>query len=144
MSQQQWHLAQVNIAQAVDDMESEAMQGFVQRLDEINALADAAPGFVWRLQGDEGNATAMQVFEDPRLIVNLSVWHSLDDLKHYVYKTAHVELIRDRDAWFSKLADMHMALWWVPAGHIPSAKEVIDGIISEATLILERLGKLGK
>ncbi len=119
----QYHIAQINIAQAQDEMDTELMRGFVERLDEINSLADSAPGFVWRLQSDEGDATGFQVFDDPKLIINISVWENIESLKNYVYKSHHVELIRDRDAWFNKIAQVHQALWWVPAGHIPDIAE---------------------
>ena len=118
-----FHIAQLNIARAKADMESEAMSGFVARLDEINSLADEAPGFIWRLQGEEGDANALRVFQDPQLIVNLTVWESLEALRDFVYKTAHVELIRDREAWFKKLGESHMALWWVPQGTLPTVEE---------------------
>jgi len=118
-----FNLAQINIAQSKASMESETMKGFVERLDEINALADGSKGFVWRLQTEEGDATSIQAFDDPMIIVNMSVWEDLESLKNYVYKSAHVELIRDRDAWFNKLKSMHQALWWVPAGHIPTVTE---------------------
>jgi hypothetical protein len=104
-------------------MESEVMQGFVLRLDEINTLADRAEGFVWRLKDDGGSATAIRVFDDPLLLVNMSVWQNLEVLKQYVYKSLHVELIRDRAGWFNKMNELHQALWWVPAGHIPSVQE---------------------
>ena len=120
---EEFHLAQINIAQAKDSMESETMRGFVERLDEINALADSSRGFVWRLQTEEGDATSIQAFEDPMLIVNMSVWKDVESLKNYVYRSAHVDLIRDRDAWFSKIKSVHQTLWWVPAGHIPSVTE---------------------
>ena len=99
------------------------MKGFVDRLDEINALADDSPGFVWRLQTEEGDATSIQAFDDPNLIVNMSAWENIESLKNFVYKTAHVELIRDRDAWFSKIKTVHQVLWWIPAGHLPSVEE---------------------
>jgi hypothetical protein len=118
-----FHLAQINIAQALDSMESETMKGFVDRLDEINALAEVSPGFVWRLQTEEGDATAIQAFDDPMLIVNMSVWKDIESLKNYVYKSTHVELIRDRDAWFQKIKNVNQVLWWVPAGHTPSVQE---------------------
>ncbi|BBM00122.1 DUF3291 domain-containing protein [Microbulbifer sp. GL-2] len=118
-----FNLAQINIAQSKASMESETMRGFVERLDEINALADGSKGFVWRLQTEEGDATSIQAFDDPMIIVNMSVWEDLESLKNYVYKSAHVELIRDRDAWFNKMKSMHQALWWVPVGHIPTVKE---------------------
>ncbi len=118
-----FHLAQVNVAQAKADMESELMRGFVSRLDEINALAESAEGFIWRLKEDSGSATAIRVFDDPLLLINMSVWANVESLKHYVYKSLHVELIKDREAWFNKMGESYQALWWIPAGHIPSTEE---------------------
>ncbi|MBT8141343.1 MAG: DUF3291 domain-containing protein [Gammaproteobacteria bacterium] len=118
-----FHLAQINIAHAKADMESSLMQGFVERLDEINALADQSPGFVWRLQDDEGNATSIQAFSDPKVIVNLSVWENIDALKTFVYQTAHLELLQNKQSWFDHAFEAHLALWWVPVGHIPDLTE---------------------
>jgi len=118
-----FHIAQVNVAQAKAGMDSEVMQGFVSRLGEINALADGADGFIWRLKEEGGSATAIRVFDDPLLLINMSVWANLDALKHYVYKSLHVELIKDREVWFNKMGESHQALWWIPAGHIPSIEE---------------------
>ncbi|PHS18508.1 MAG: hypothetical protein COA86_07380 [Kangiella sp.] len=118
-----YQIAQINIAQAQDSMESETMKGFVERLDEINYLADKSAGFVWRLETEEGDATAIQAFDDPLMIVNMSVWEDIESLKNYVYKSMHVELIRDRDAWFNKITKVHQVLWWIPKGHIPSVEE---------------------
>lgn len=116
-------LAQVNVARARAEMTSEIMAGFVSRLDEINHLADNAQGFVWRLVGDATDATGIRAFDDPLLLVNMSVWEDMASLKAYAYKSAHVELIRDRDAWFHKLPEAHQALWWIPAGHTPTVLE---------------------
>ena len=118
-----FHLAQVNVAQAKADMDSDLMQGFVSRLDEINALAESAEGFIWRLKEDSGSATAIRVFDDPLLLINMSVWANLEALKHYVYNSLHVELIKDRGVWFNKMGESHQALWWIPAGHIPSTEK---------------------
>lgn len=118
-----YHLAQINVAKAQAEMDHEQMVGFVSRLDEINALADQSPGFIWRLQSDDGDATAIRVFDDPLLLVNMSVWADVEALKQYVYRSAHIELIQDRDAWFHKIQGAHQALWWVPCGHIPSPEE---------------------
>ncbi len=118
-----YHLAQVNIALAKGEMDTELMNGFVSRLDEINEMADTAEGFVWRLQTDDGDSTGIRIFDKPLLLVNMSVWESIDTLKNFVYTSAHVELIRDRQAWFHKFIDAHQALWWVPAGHIPTTEE---------------------
>ena len=121
-----YHLAQINVAVAKAEMDTEIMQGFVSRLDEINALADNAPGFVWRLQSAEGDSTSIRVFSEPLLLVNMSVWESVEELKHFVYKSFHVELIRDREAWFDKIGAAHQALWWIPEGHIPTIEEAIE------------------
>ena len=118
-----YHLAQINIAKAQGSMDSEVMKGFVDRLDEINNLADKSTGFVWRLQTEDGDATSIQAFDDPSLIVNMSVWENIDTLKNFVYKSLHVDLIRDRDAWFNKIINAHQVLWWIPVGHIPSVSE---------------------
>lgn len=118
-----FHLAQINIAQAKDHMKSSTMQGFVSRLDEVYAIADHADGFVWRLQTEEGYATSIQAFEDEKFIINMSVWQDVASLKHYVYKSTYVELIQDKHAWFDKIKTVHQALWWVPAGYIPSIEE---------------------
>ena len=118
-----FQLAQINIAKGKADVASPVMKGFVDRLDEINQLADQSPGFVWRLQTEDGDATGIQAFDDPHLIVNMSVWEDLESLKIYVYKSQHVELIKDRSAWFNKMIESQVALWWIPEGHIPSIAE---------------------
>jgi Domain of unknown function (DUF3291) len=117
------HLAQVNIARMKAPLDSPVMEGFVARLDEINALADRHAGFVWRLQTPEGNATYLQPYDDDRILFNLSVWETADALKEYVYRTAHAELLRGRRAWFENFGGSYVALWWVPAGHIPGIEE---------------------
>ena len=94
-------------------MDSAVMKGFADRLDEINALADNAPGFVWRLQTEEGNATSIQAFDDPMLLVNVSVWESVETLKDYVYRSLHLELLKDQkspDRRYSHLLKLHKSL----------------------------------
>ncbi|HJQ41192.1 MAG TPA: DUF3291 domain-containing protein [Thermoanaerobaculia bacterium] len=119
-----YHIAQINIASMKAPLDSEVMAGFVNRLDEINAIADDAPGFVWRLQTDEGNATYLRPFDDDKIIVNMSVWESVEALKEYVYKSAHKELLRQRRDWFEDhFSSVYMAMWWVPEGHIPGMDE---------------------
>lgn len=117
------HLAQVNIARMKGPLDSEVMAPFVARLDELNALADRSPGFVWRLQTPEGNATYVRAYDDDRIIVNLSVWESAEALKQYVYRSAHAEVLRSRREWFEHYDGPYMALWWVPAGHQPDVQE---------------------
>jgi hypothetical protein len=117
------HLAQVNIARMKAPLESPIMAGFVDRLDEINALADRSPGFVWRLRTAEGNATYLRPYDDDRILFNLSLWKSLEHLRQYVYQSAHAEVLRARHEWFTKFDGAYLALWWVPAGHVPSVDE---------------------
>jgi hypothetical protein len=118
-----YHIAQVNIGRIRARLEDPIMAGFVERLDEINALADRSPGFVWRLQTSDGNATYLRPYEDDRILLNMSVWETVETLRHFVFQTAHVELVRKRQAWFERFAGAYSALWWVPAGHIPGIDE---------------------
>ncbi len=117
------HIAQVNIGRIKGAMEGPVMAGFVARLEEINALADQSPGFIWRLQTPVGNATDLRPYDDDRILVNMSVWESIEQLKHYVYKTTHAEVLRQRQAWFEKFASSYTALWWIPRDHIPAVDE---------------------
>lgn len=99
------------------------MRDFVERLEEINALADGSPGFVWRLQTEAGNATYLRPYDDDRIIINMSVWQSVEDLRNFVYRGNHADVLRRRHDWFEKLDSPVVALWWVPAGHRPSIDE---------------------
>ena len=118
-----WHLAQMNVATALYPMEDPRMGEFMARLDDVNRLAEASPGFVWRLQSDSGNATDIQVSEDPRFIVNMSVWESVESLFDYAYKSAHRLVMAKRRQWFERPAEAYQVLWWVPAGHRPTPEE---------------------
>ncbi len=124
-----YQLAQINIAQAKYPLESEEMSGFTNRLDEINAIADIAEGFVWRLQTEEGDATTLRVFPDPSLIVNLSVWENIDTLQNFIYKSMHIELMQSKKNWFNKIEHASLALWWVPQGHIPTVDEAKEKLV---------------
>lgn len=120
----EYHLAQVNIGRIKAPLDSAIMAGFMNRLNEINALADNAPGFVWRLQTDAGNATYFRPYpNDDSILMNMSVWESVESLRNYVYRTMHAELLRQRHEWFERFESSHMALWWVPAGHRPGVDE---------------------
>ena len=118
-----WQLAQLNIALPVEPLTSARLAGFVELLEPVNALADAAPGFVWRLQTEDGDATAVRGFGDDRLIVNLSVWESLDALATFVFGGFHAEVIRRRREWFARMRDPYTVLWWVPAGVRPTVAD---------------------
>ena len=119
----QYHLAQINVGRMAGPAGDPRVADFFAALDAMNALADASPGFVWRLQDDGGNATAIQVVPDPRFIINISVWESAEALFDYVYRTAHVAVMGKRRQYFERMAGHHMALWWVAAGHIPTIDE---------------------
>lgn len=119
-----YHLAQLNIARMVAPLDDPVMADFVAQLDAINAIADNAAGFVWRLQSDEGDATSIRAFDDNFLLVNMSVWESIDALRQYTYQSDHAKLLRRRKEWFSKIIDSPtMVMWWVPAGHTPTVTE---------------------
>ena len=118
-----WQLAQANVARMRAPLADARMEGFRSQLERINALADASPGFVWRLQTEAGDATAVRAFADPLILFNMSVWESLEELHRYVYVSGHVRLLRARRSWFEPLAGPSLALWWVPAGHLPGLDE---------------------
>jgi hypothetical protein len=118
-----YHLAQVNIARMLAPLTDPRMAGFVAELDAINALADNSPGFLWRLQTTEGNATDIRPYEDDLILVNLSLWASLADLSTFVYKSGHRQVLQQRQQWFQRFNGPYVALWWVPSGHIPTVEE---------------------
>ena len=115
----QWHLAQLNIAHLQDSLESELLTDFVDNLDRINALAEAAPGFIWRFVDADDHNNANHGF-DADYILNLSVWESVEALHDYVYRTAHKDILRRKSEWFHRMPRAHMVLWWLPAGDVPS------------------------
>ena len=124
-----FHLAQLNIARMRAPIGDPVMADFVAQLDIVNAVADASPGFVWRLAGDNGSAVGIGGFDDPTILVNMSVWHSLTDLRAYVYAGAHREVVRDRRRWFERFDGPYQVLWWVPAGHRPSVAEARERLV---------------
>lgn len=117
-----YQLAQVNIATMLAPLSDPIMADFVAQLQQINQIADASPGFVWRLQED-GNATSIRAYPDERILFNLSVWKSIEALSAYVYRSQHGAAMRDRRRWFAPSDLPTMALWWIPAGTIPSVSE---------------------
>lgn len=117
-----FELAQLNIATMIEPLESPRMADFVANLDRINALAESSPGFVWRLQTDDGDATALRPMGE-NVLVNVSVWKDAQSLSRYVYETAHVEIMRRRREWFERMRDAYVVLWWVPKGHRPTPAE---------------------
>ena len=121
-----WHLAQLNVATALFATDDPRMEGFMSRLDGVNALADSQPGFVWRLQSDSGNATDIDAGGGPMFLVNMSVWESFEALSEFVYDTLHRDVMLRRREWFEKPKGAYQVLWWVPAGHIPTIEEGLE------------------
>ena len=129
-----YHLAQINIGRLKAPMDAPETAGFADNLDRINALADGQPGFVWRLVGEGANATDIQAFDDPMMLLNMSVWTDVESLAAFVYRTGHREVMRRRAEWFHKV-EVFMCLWWVPVGHVPTPQEGIARLE-----LLRRLG----
>ena len=119
-----FQLAQINVARMRGPIDSPVMAEFVANLDRVNALAESSPGFVWRLQTEEGNATALQPLGEHE-IVNMSVWRDVASLNNYVYKTAHVEIMKRRREWFEHMKEAYVVLWWIPQGQYPAMDEAI-------------------
>ena len=129
-----YHLAQINIGTLKAAMDAPQTAGFAENLDRINALAEAQPGFVWRLTGEGDNATDLKFFDDPLMLINMSVWTDLDALAAFVYHSDHRLIMRRRAEWFHKM-ELYMGLWWVLAGHQPTPQEGIERLA-----LLRRLG----
>ena len=119
-----YQIAQLNIAHMKYPLDAPEMKGFVDNLDRINALADHTPGFVWRLQTEEGDATSLRPLGDSTL-VNMSVWQDVESLNNYVYKSVHVEIMKHRKEWFERMREAALVLWWVRPGHRPDIHEAI-------------------
>ena len=118
-----YHLAQINIARMLAPIDDPIMAEFVAQLAPVNALADSSSGFIWRLQSENGDATSIQVYDDDLIIVNLTVWESVEALREFVFKGVHHGVLRDRKRWFEKFDGPYTALWWVPVGHLPTPEE---------------------
>jgi hypothetical protein len=120
------HLAQMNIATALYDLDDLRMADFMNRLDDINALAETSPGFVWRLKSGSGNATDIQATDDPRLIVNMSVWQSVETLFDFAYRSDHRSVMVKRRSWFAKPDGPYQVLWWVEPGRLPTIDDGLE------------------
>jgi hypothetical protein len=120
-----YQLAQINIGELKAPLDSPELKDFVDNLDRINALAESSPGFVWRLKGDGNDATSLRPLGD-NVIVNLSVWRDVNALRDYVYKSAHVEIMKRRREFFARMGNAYLALWWIPVGHEPTVAEAVE------------------
>jgi len=118
-----YHIAAYNIARSKFPMNDPRMDGFNDALDQVNAEAESSKGFVWRLQDDSGNATNINIYDDPHMLVNLSLWESVEDLKAYIYNGDHLAIFQRKKEWFQTMKEAHMVLWWVKQGNLPRAEE---------------------
>ena len=121
------HLAELNIGKFKYPTTDPRMAGFINNLDRVNALAERSKGFVWRLKGDNNNATEFRVGDD--MAVNLSVWETPADLEDFVFRTVHVQFYRNREKWFNLMEKQHVVFWWVEAGHQPTLDEAYQRLL---------------
>jgi hypothetical protein len=142
-----WQLAELNIARLRQPLEHPDTAEFVTALDEINALAECSPGFVWRLTDDSGHSSSyVRAYDDPLMIINLSVWASPDALHDFVFRTAHTPFLRRRREWFERMDEAFLVCWWIPAGHLPTVDDAMarldglraDGVSDEAFTLRDR------
>ncbi|WP_285163188.1 DUF3291 domain-containing protein [Shewanella goraebulensis] len=122
-------LAQLNIAKCKFALDTPEMKDFVDNLDEVNGIAEISAGFVWRLKDESGDATQILAFDDPSLIVNMSVWDNVEALKNFMFRTHHRDFMRRKNEWFEHLSEDSYVLWWVAEGHIPDIKEAKERLL---------------
>ena len=119
-------LAQLNIAQAKYDLDAPQIKDFIDNLDIVNATAEKSSGFLWRLKDDSGSATSIQVFNDPNILVNMSVWRDVDSLKGFMFRTHHRNFMRRKGEWFYKLSQANYVMWWIEENHRPTIEEALE------------------
>jgi hypothetical protein len=118
-----YHLAQLNIARMLAEENDPIMRDFFNQIDEINALAEQTKGFIWRLKSDDNNATSFRVFDDNMLIINMSVWESIDSLYQFTYYSDHARVYRRRQEWFHRMEIPMFVMWWIEAGTNPTTED---------------------
>lgn len=122
-----FHIAEINIARMRGvNVNDPIMKEFMDNLDAVNKIAEQTKGFIWRLKDENNNATSLNPYDDEQILINVSVWSSIEALEHFMYKTFHSEFLKRRKEWFHSFGIAHTAMWWVPIGHIPSLKEAVD------------------
>lgn len=120
-------IAEINIAKMKGvDINDPLMKEFVENLENVNQIAEKSKGFVWRLKDENNNATSLNPYDDEQIIINVSVWESIEDLETFMYKTFHAEFLKRRKEWFMSYGTAHTAMWWIPAGYIPTLQEAVD------------------
>jgi hypothetical protein len=123
----EYHLAEINIARMKGvDINDPIMKEFVDNLDKVNAIAESSEGFVWRLKDESNNATDLNPYNDVQVIINISVWETIESLETYMYKTFHSDFLKRRKEWFQSFGKVSTALWWVPKGHYPTIEEAVE------------------
>ena len=124
---QKYQIAEINIARVKGvNINDPIMQEFVENLDAVNALAECSEGFVWRLKDDTNNATSLNPYNDEQVIINISVWESIESLENYVYKTFHTDFLKRRREWFQTFGKAHTAMWWIESGNYPTLEEAVE------------------
>jgi len=118
-----YQIAQLNVAKMRSPLDDPRMKEFADALDSVNATAEGSEGFVWRLQTEDGNATSVRMYDDDRLLVNISVWESVEHLKAFVADPGHLAVMRRRLEWFEAAGAPYLVLWWIPQGHLPTVEE---------------------
>lgn len=122
-----YQLAEINIARMKGvNINDPIMKEFVENLDKVNAIAESSEGFVWRLKDDNNTATALNPYHDEQVIINVSVWESIETLEHFMYKTFHSDFLKRRKEWFQTFGKAYTAMWWIPKGHFPTMQEAVD------------------
>ena len=108
------------------DINDPIMKEFVENLDAVNQIAEKSEGFVWRLKNENNNATSLNPYNDETIIINVSVWKSIETLENFMYRTFHSDFLKRRKEWFLTYGSAHTAMWWIPEGHIPTMQEAVD------------------
>jgi hypothetical protein len=122
---QDLHLAQLNVGRVRHPLDDPRMAGFVDNLDLINGIAERSKGFVWRMKDDSGSATNIRAFDDPQMILNMSVWESIEALEGFVWQTVHKRFYGRRHEWFGTLEGPYFVMWWITPGHRPDVGEAL-------------------
>lgn len=123
----QYQIAEINVARMLGvNINDGVMKEFVDNLNTINSLAERSEGFVWRLKDDTNNATNMNPFNDEQIIINVSVWQSIELLENFIYKTFHTDFLKRRKEWFQTFGKAYTAMWWIPEGQFPTIEEAIE------------------
>lgn len=116
------HIAQINIAAFKTTKDDPIMQDFYDNIERVNAAAANSPGFIWRYD-DVEHAHLHNPFNDNEMVVNMSVWQDINTLSDYVFKSLHLEIMKRKQEWFSSMKSMHLAIWYIEPGHMPTLEE---------------------